>query len=87
MISTFILLFTAAILGILFPNFYDALSLIGSTCGIVVAYIIPGMIHLKMYEETLKNWEKIGIIIILFILGSAGLVSTTITILNLSNIV
>ncbi len=82
LIITFVVIFSAGGLAILYPSFYDAISLLGGTGCLIICITLPGFIYVKLNEEKISKAKKIFVNFMNFSLTMCGVITTVITFLK-----
>jgi amino acid permease len=77
---TVITLSLTTFISIVFQSISDYLSLIGSFCTIIIAFLIPGLLYIKGNDYHKYHYKNILSIVLLCILCPTGLISGIVTI-------
>lgn len=85
-IITFVALFSAGFIAIIYPYFYDIVSIVG-TLFVFIGFIMPGLIYIKMSNDKLLYWKNILMIIFIIIASICGLLSAILTFLCRLNLI
>ena len=72
---TVITLSLTTFISIVFQSISDYLSLIGSFCTIIIAFLIPGLLYIKGNDYYIYHFKNIGSIFMLLIICPIGLLS------------
>eukprot|EP00051_Salpingoeca_urceolata_P002178 m.47883 g.47883 ORF g.47883 m.47883 type:complete len:413 (+) comp11953_c0_seq1:316-1554(+) len=65
-----------ALVVVVIPDFATIMGLIGSTCGMLLAFIMPGLLHLRYFGKSLsvmtrtRDWVIVGLGVIGMLLGT-----------------
>lgn len=84
---TFFICFVSYICGVFIPNIDVIFSIVGSSAGALIAYIIPIMLYIKLAKHPWKDWRIIISIIALILSILAGIFVTIISILGAAGVV
>ena len=82
LIITFVILFSAGTVAIIYPSFYDAISLIGSVGCILICVTLPCLVYNKLNEANNSKAKKNLVNLINIALTLCGIISATLTLLK-----
>lgn len=67
----FVMVFLSAVIVLIIPSFADLMSLVGATCCSLLAFILPALFHLKLFNKELTISQKL-LDVSLIIVGLVG---------------
>jgi len=80
-IITFLLIYSSAAIAYVFPDIYASYTLVTGTMSILISIIFPGLLGVKLKDQTRFRKMTIWVIIVLFL--GIGITAAIITLLTL----